>query len=132
MLLVALGVLLLTPAMAQTEQDEIGSADSEDGRAPILRMLAATIVFLGFFFRSLPVGAAIALSTQIRPERWSVVWVLGGLISTTPLAARNRSGEEAIGVFLGKLIAAAGLLVAFFFPGVLPGFLVWLAKLMVM
>ncbi|WNG24539.1 hypothetical protein F0U62_11285 [Cystobacter fuscus] len=125
--------LALTPLVkrALSEQPPAGAGASQKLATP--DVIAFVLLLALCFLQGLIVAAALGLSLQSHPDAWRPLWYLVGAGSFLPvsLAAYPKDDTRArTGQVLGYLGSLAGYILAGVWPGVVPGALLVVSRVL--
>ncbi|OJH37723.1 hypothetical protein [Cystobacter ferrugineus] len=125
--------LALTPLVkrAVSEQPTAGTGAPQKLSSPDVNVFVLLLV--PCFLQGLIVAAALGLSLQSHPDAWRPLWYLVGVGSFFPvsLAAYPKDDTRArTGQVLGYLGSLAGYILASIWPGVVPGVLLYVSRVL--
>ncbi|EPX61597.1 hypothetical protein D187_010216 [Cystobacter fuscus DSM 2262] len=127
--------LALTPLVkrALSEQPSVGAGTGSPQKLATPDVIAFVLLLALCFLQGLLVAGALGLSLQSHPDAWRPLWYLVGAGSFLPvsLAAYPKDDTRArTGQVLGYLGSLSGYLLASFWPGVVPGALLVMSRVL--
>jgi hypothetical protein len=127
--------LALTPLVKQalSAQPSTGAGTGSPQKISPPDATAFVLLLALCFLQGLIVAAALGLSLQAHPDAWRPLWYLVGVGSFLPvsLAAYPKDDTRArTGQVLGYLGSLAGYILAAVWPGVVPGVLLLVSRVL--